>query len=195
MVMPQHLLVTSLWSPSSRARQTLWEFRVGKLHPNHLCILIEVSYWITIHFYLVKQFKIESSDILLNSGLFPKFSGLLNQSAPQCFRYDHCVSKVPLFKEMLNFFIHLLIAAWVQFITKKTSRDKFPLGKLYFTPKQLISLTRKRYSGKVLIPEWAPFAPSDTANQIGGKSWNHRSQYLTLIPMARKTWISSPSVE
>ena len=34
-----------------------------KLHLNHSCILIQKYFWITIHLYLVKQFKIESSDI------------------------------------------------------------------------------------------------------------------------------------
>ena len=63
MVTPQHLLVTSQWCPSSRARQTLRIFHAGKLHPNHSCILIQEYFWITIHLYLVKQFKIESSDI------------------------------------------------------------------------------------------------------------------------------------
>ena len=38
-------------------------FHVGQLHPNHSCILIVESFWNTIHLYLVKQFKIESSDI------------------------------------------------------------------------------------------------------------------------------------
>ena len=63
MVTPRHLLVTSWLCPSSRARQTLRIFLVGKLHLNHSCILIQKSFWITIHLYLVKQFKIESSDI------------------------------------------------------------------------------------------------------------------------------------
>ena len=55
MVTPQHLLVTSWWCPSSRARQTLRIFHVGKLRPNHSCILIQESFWITIH--LVPLFK------------------------------------------------------------------------------------------------------------------------------------------
>ena len=63
MATSQHLLVTSQWCPSSRARQTLRIFLVGKLHLNHSYILIQKSFSITIHLYLVKQFKIESSDI------------------------------------------------------------------------------------------------------------------------------------
>ena len=63
MVTPQHLLVTSQWCPSSGVCQTLRIFHAGKLHPNHSCILIQESFWITIHLYLVKQSKIESSDI------------------------------------------------------------------------------------------------------------------------------------
>ena len=31
-------------------------------------------------------------------------------------------------------------------------------------------------------------------NQIAGKSWNHRGQHWALNPMARKPWISHPSV-
>ena len=156
MVMPQHLLVTSLWFPSSHARQTLWEFRVGKLHPSHLCVLIEISYWITIHFYLLKQFKIESSDISLNSGLFPKFWGLLNQSAPQCFRYYHCVSKVPLFKEMLDFLIHLLIAAWVQFITKKDFTGQVSFVKTLFHPETIYFTHTKEIFWQGTNPRMGP---------------------------------------
>ena len=44
----------------------------------------------------------------------------------------------------------------------------YPLGKLYFTQKQLISHTKKIFSDKVQIPKWAPFAPNGTANQIAG---------------------------
>ena len=36
---------------------------VGKFHLNHSYILIQESYWITIHLYLVKQYKTESSNV------------------------------------------------------------------------------------------------------------------------------------
>ena len=73
MVTPQHLLVTSQWCPSSRARQTLRIFHVGKLHPNHSCILIQESLWITIHWYLLTFSKIESSDIFQILEYFQNF--------------------------------------------------------------------------------------------------------------------------
>ena len=63
MVTAQHLLVTWKWYPSSRARQTLRIFHVGKLHSNQSFILIQESFWIPIHFCFVKQFKTKSSDI------------------------------------------------------------------------------------------------------------------------------------
>ena len=102
--------------------------------------------------------------------------------------------QVPLFKKMLDFSFHLLIPAQGQFVTIKTLQDEVSFGKIYFTQKQLISHTKQKFSGKVQIPKWAPFAPNGTANQIAGKSWNHRGQYWILNPMAPKPWISHPSV-
>ena len=100
-----------------------------------------------------------------NSGIFPNFSCLFHQSVPHCLRFYHCFSASPII-----------------------------FKKCYFTQKQRISHTKKKISGKVQIPKWAPFAPNGTANEIAGKSWNHRGQYWTLNPMARKPWISHPSV-
>ena len=44
-----------------------------KLHPTHSCILIQESFWITIHLHLVKQFKIESIDIFQILEYFQNF--------------------------------------------------------------------------------------------------------------------------
>ena len=83
---------------------------------------------------------------------------------------------------MLDFFIHLLIPAYGQFVTIKTSQGEFSFGKLYFSQKQLISHIKTIFPGKVQIPKWAPFVLNGTANQIAGKSWNHRGSIGHLTP-------------
>ena len=40
--------------------------------------------------------------------------------------------QVPLFKKLLDFSIHLLIPAYGQFVTIKTSQDEFSFGKTLF---------------------------------------------------------------
>ena len=37
--------------------------QIGKIAPKPLVYIVQESYWMAIHLYLVKQFKIESSDI------------------------------------------------------------------------------------------------------------------------------------
>ena len=111
MVTPQHLLVTSQSCPSSRARQTLQIFYVGKLHPNHSCILIQESFWITIHWYLLKLFKIESSDIFQILEYFQNFDVYFINRYLTVWGFNIVFPQVPIFKKMLNFSIHLLIRA------------------------------------------------------------------------------------
>ena len=74
-----------------------------KLHPSHSCILIQESYWITIHIYLVKQFRIESSDMFVNFRIFPKFRCLLYQSVPPRLKYYHCVSTSSIISKIVRF--------------------------------------------------------------------------------------------
>ena len=167
-----------------------------KLRPNHSCILIKESFWITIHLYLVKQFKIESSDIFEILEYFQNFDDyFINRYLSVC-GFTIVFLQFALFKKLLDFSIHLLIPSWGQFVTIKTSQDEFSFWESFISPRNNLFHTKRRFffSGKVQIPKWAPLAPNGTANQIAGKSWNHRGQYWTLNPMARKPWISHPSV-
>ena len=187
--------VTSQWCPSSRARQTLQIFHVGKLRPNHSCILIQESFWITIHLYLVKQFKIESSDIYQILDYFQNFDIYFINRYLTVWGFTIVFPQVPLLKKLLDFPIHLLIPAYGQFVNIKTSQDELSFGKTLFSPRNnLFHTQRIFFSGKVQIPKWAPLALNGTANQIAWKSWNHRGQYWTFNPMAPKPWISHPSV-
>ena len=91
----------------------------------------------SLYIYLVKQFKIESSDIFQILEYFQNF-------------YVHSIKRnltggftivfpqVPLFLKLLDFSIHLLIPAKGRFVTIKTSKDKFSFGKMYFAQKQHI---------------------------------------------------------
>ena len=102
--------------------------------------------------------------------------------------------QVPSFKKLSDFSIHLLIPTCGQFVTINTSQDEFSFGKTLVLPETTYFTHKEDFSWQGTIPKWAPFAPNGTANQIAGKSWNHRGQYWTLNPMARKPWISHPSV-
>ena len=71
----------------------LWHISIAD--PNHSCILIQESFRITIHLYLVKQLKIESSDIF-KSWYISKISMFilsvgtsLFEVLPLCFRKSH----------------------------------------------------------------------------------------------------------
>ena len=86
-------------------------FHVGKLHPNHSCILIQESFWITIHLYLVKQFKFESSDIFQILEYFQNFDVYFINRYLTVWGFTIVFPQVPLFKKLLDFSIHLLIPA------------------------------------------------------------------------------------
>ena len=165
-----------------------------KIAPKHSCILIQESFWIIIHLYLVKQFKFESSDIFQILEYFQNFDVCFINRYLTVWGFAIVFPQVPLFKKMLDFSIHLLIPAQGQFVTIKTSQDEFSLGKPLFHPETSSFTHKEDFSGKVQIPKWAPFAPNGTVTQIAGQSWNHRGQYSTLNPMARRPWISYPSV-
>ena len=65
--------------------------------------------------------------------------------------------QVPLFKKMLDFPIHLLIPAYGQFVTIKTSQDEFSFGKtFFFTQKQLISHTKNIFFWQGSDPQMGP---------------------------------------
>ena len=61
--------------------------------------------------YLVKQSKIESSDIFQILEYFQNFDVYFVNRYLTCLRFYHCEPQVPLFKKMLDFSIHLLIPA------------------------------------------------------------------------------------
>ena len=159
MVTPQYLLVTSQWCPSSCARQTLRLFHVGKLHPNHLCILIQESYWITIHWYLVKLFKIESSDIFQILEYFQNFDVYFINRYLTVWGFTIVFPQIPLFKKLLDSFIHLLIPAQGQFATIKTSQDEFSFGKTLFHPETTYFTHKKDYFWQGTDPQMGPICP------------------------------------
>ena len=130
-----------------------------------------------------------------NSGIFPKFRCLFYQSVPHCLRFSHCVSASPIILKIVRFFHSFVDSCTGTICHHKDFTGQVLLWENLFHP-ETTYFTHKDdfFSGKVQIPKWAPFAPNGTANQIAGKSWNHRGQYWTLNPMARKPWISHPSV-
>ena len=104
------------------------------MHPNHSCIFTQESFWITIHLYLVKQFKIESGDIFQILEYFPNFYVYFINRYLTVRGCTIVFPQVPLFQKLLDFSIHLLIPAYGQFVTVKTSQDVFSFGKTLFQP-------------------------------------------------------------
>ena len=75
------------------------------------CVLIQESFSITIHLYLVKQFKFESSDIFQILEYFQNFDVCFINRYLTVWGFTIVFPQVPLFKKMLDFSIHLLIPA------------------------------------------------------------------------------------
>ena len=107
---------------------------------------------------------------------------------PLCFRKSHYL------KKMLDYSIYLLIPAYGQFVSIKNSQGEFSFAKTvfhhettYFTHNELFFWQGTDSQMGPICSEW--YSQSDHR-----KSWNHRGQYWTLNPMARKPWISHPSV-
>ena len=65
----------------------------------------------TIHLYMVKQFKIESSDIFQILEYFQSFDVYFINRYLTVWGFTIVFPQVPLFKKMLDFSIHLLIPA------------------------------------------------------------------------------------
>ena len=131
MVTLQYLLVTS---PS--ARHTLRIFHVGKMHPNHSCILIQESYWIIIHsyMYLVKDWI---RHCILNSRIFSNFDVYLINRYLTVWGMTIVFSQVPLIKKSLDCsFVDACIRTicHYNYFTRRVL-----IWENYFTPKQLIS--------------------------------------------------------
>ena len=161
MVTPQHLLVTSQWCPSSRARETLRIFHVGKLHPNHSCILIQESFWITIHWYLLKLFKIESSDIFQILEYFPNFDVYFIDRYLTVWCFTIVFPHIPLFKKIVRFF-HSFVDSCIRTICHHkdfTGRillweNLFHPETTYFTHKKRFFLVRYKSPNGPICSEW-----------------------------------------
>ena len=167
MVTPQHLLVTSQWCPSSRARQTYiscWKIAPKPLvyiDPRILlnyCTLISGE---TIQDWIERYFS--------NSGIFPKFRSLFHQSVPHCLRFYLCVSASPITSKIVRFFHSFVDSCIGTICHHKDFTGRVLPWENFISPRNNLFHTHKIFfSSKVHIPKWAPFAPNGTANQIAG---------------------------
>ena len=82
----------------------------------------------------------------------------------------------PLFKKLLYFSIYLLIPAWGQSVTIKTSQGEFLSWKNFINSETTYLTQQRLFSGKKHVPKWSPLARV-VQPKIAGKSWNHRSLY------------------
>ena len=130
-----------------------------------------------------------------NSGIFPKFRCLFYRSVPHCLRFYHCVSASPIIEKNVRFFHSFVDSSIWTICHQKYFTGRVLLWENFISPRNNLFHTQRRFLlARYRSPKWAPFAPNGTANQIAGNSWNHRGQYWTLNPMARKPWISHPCV-
>ena len=75
-----------------------------KIAPNHSCLLIQESFWITIHLYLVKQFKIESSDIFQILEYFQNFDVYFINRYLTVWGFTIVFPQVPFLNKNVRFF-------------------------------------------------------------------------------------------
>ena len=133
-----------------------------------------------IFFKFLNISKISMSDLAIVTSLLEVLS--------LCFRKSHNL-------KIVRFFHSFADSCIGTFCHHKDFTGRVLPWENCISPRNNLFHTQRRFfSGKVQIPKWAPFAPNGTANQIAGKFWNHPGQHWTLNPMARKPWISHPSV-
>ena len=106
--------------------------------------------------YLVKQFKIESSDIFQILEYFQKFDVYFINRYLTVWGFTIVFPQVPLFKKMLDFSIHLLIPAKGQFVTIKTSQDEFSFGKTLFRPETTYFTHKEDFLWQGTDPQMGP---------------------------------------
>ena len=158
-------------------------------------MLIQESFWITTHLCQVKHFKIESSDILNFWNIF-KISIFILSIGTSLFEV------LPSFSRKLHYlktnlrFVHSFVDSCIRTICHpKDFTERVHLWGNFISPRNNLFHRQRRFLlTRYRSPKWTPSAPNGTANQIAGKSWNHRGQYWTLNAMAWKPWISHPSV-
>ena len=126
-VTPQHLLVTSQWCPSSRA-PNITNISCWKIAPK-------------LHWYLVKLFKIEASDIFQ----IPKVRCLFYQSVPHCLWFYHCVSASPIIPKIVRFF-HSFVDSCIETICHHEDfTGRVLLWENFISPRNNLFHTQKRF--------------------------------------------------
>ena len=127
-----------------------------------------------------------------NSGIFPKLRCLFHQSIPHCLRFYHCVFAIPNISKIVTFicwFMHM-----DNLSPYRLHRTSSPFKRLYFTPKQLISHTKKRFflaryrspNGphlfRMVQPIRSPENPGTTVVSIGHLTpWPENPGYRTQV--------------
>ena len=90
------------------ARAKHYEYFIGKLHPNRSWTLIQETFCIAIPLYLVKQFRIESSDIYQILIYFHNFDiyfinrYLTVRGLPLCSHRSHCLKRCKIFHSFVD---------------------------------------------------------------------------------------------
>ena len=130
--------------PVVSARQTLRILHVGKMDPNRACILIQESFWITIYLYLVKQFKIESSDIFQILEYFQNFDLYFINRFLTVWGFTIAFPKVPLFKTNVRFFHSFVYSCIGTICQHKDSTGRVLLLENFISPRNNLFHTQRR---------------------------------------------------
>ena len=107
--------------------------------------------------------------------------------------------RVPLFKKLLDFSIQVLISAWGQFVTIKTSQDEFSFGQISFYPKTTYFLARYRSPNgphllQMVQPIRSPQNPGTNVVSIGHLTpWRENPGYRTQVWDNKKKNPTNPS--
>ena len=156
-------------------------FHVGKLHPNHSCTLIQESFWITIHIYLVKQFKIESSDIFQILEYFQNFDVYFINRYLTVWGFTIVFSQVPLFKKSVRFFPFICCSCIGTFCHHKDFTGRVFLWDNFI------------YQETTYFTDKEDFFWQGTDTQMGPicSEWYAQSDHRKIL---EPPWISPPSV-
>ena len=141
-----------------------------------------------------KTIKIESGDVFQILVYFQNCDVNFINRYLTVWGFTIVFPQFPLFPKLLDFFIHLLIPAYGQFVTMKTSKDEFSFKKTLFHPKTTYSHTKIRFflgryrspNGphlfRMVQPIRSPENPGTTVVSIGHLTpWPENPGYRTQV--------------
>ena len=164
------------------------------MHSNHSFILRQESFWIAIHIYLVKQFKIESSDIFQILEYFQNFDIYFINRYLTVWGFTIVFPQVPSLKKIVRFshsFVDSCIGTFChhkKFTGRVLLWDNFisPRNNLFHTQRRFFLARNRSPKGPHLLrmvqPIRSPENPGTTVVSIGHLTpWHENPGYRTQV--------------